>query len=368
MYLLGKFTVKKTHSAATPWLALAALGFAVSGCSSLPAFPNPMAVVPHAFDQIAALPDKIGHAFPSTPVGKSGDPAGDLVRQGDALRAKGDLDGAAASYAKAIAADPKSLAAETRLGQTEIARNRDDAAFNAYSAAQALAPKDPEVAFRLGELDLMRGNASAALDQFNMALETRKDDPKLYNATGVAYSLAGQYDLARQNYELGLGVAPDDPALRNNYGLMQLSTGDLTGALATLSSLVLSPQATDRYRINLALVYTALGKTDEAVKAANGLIDEAGLKQALAVYYRPSPVRQADAPPSRAVKGRKSAAKPAAPTEAAATAEPVPAVGLPGVHFTGASANGGRALSTGSEPGEPVAALPTAPPPPAATN
>lgn len=348
MSFCARFIFEKTRAAAAPFLALAALGLALAGCSGLSAISDSLHAVPNALAQVPALPAPV--------FSLSGSPAGDLLRQGDALRAKGDLDGAAATYAGAVAADPKSLAAETRLGETEMARNRNDAAFVAYSAGQALAPKDPEVAFRLGELQLLRGNAAEALKQFNLALDTRKDDPKLYNAAGVAYSLSGRYDLARENYERGLGVAPDDPALRNNYGLMQLSTGDFEGALKTLSSLVQSPQATDRYRINLALVYTALGKTDEAEKAAGGLIDEAALKQALAIYYRPRP--------QEAAQGKDTAARPKL-KKATETAEAVPDAGLPGIHFTGNGGNGGPSSWAASRPGNPVADLPPAMP---ATN
>lgn len=87
----------------------------------------------------------------------------------------------------------------------------------------------------------MQGQAKDAADQFTIALESRKDDPKLYNAAGVALSMQGKYALAKENYDKGLALEPDYPSLRNNYGLMQLASGDLPGALATFSSLVASP-------------------------------------------------------------------------------------------------------------------------------
>ena len=159
--------------------------------------------------------------------------------------------------------------------------------MTAYEAAQTLDPKNAEAAFRLGEIDLTHGQAKAAADQFATALESRKDDPKLYNAIGVALAMQGKYDLAKQNYDKGLAIQPDYPALRNNYGLMQLATGDFPAALDTFSALVASSQASERYRLNRALVELAMGQTDAALADAPGM-DEAGLRQTLAIYRAPS--------------------------------------------------------------------------------
>ena len=209
-----------------------------------------------------------------------------LLHSGDAAREKGELAAAAISYAGAIAADPSSVEAELRLGSVELARKDENSARSAYQAAQKLAPKNPEAAFRLGEIDLKSGEAKAASDQFAIALESRQDDPKLYNAMGVALSMQGRYEPAKENYDKGLALAPGNPSLHNNYGLLQLARGDLQGALATFSALVASPQANDRYRLNRALVELALGRTAAALADAPG-IDEAGLRQTLAIYWTP---------------------------------------------------------------------------------
>ena len=67
---------------------------------------------------------------------------------------------------------------------------------------------------------------------------------------------------------------------------MQLARGDLKGALATFSALIASPQASDRYRLNRALVELALGQRAAALADAPGM-DEAGLRQTLAIYWTP---------------------------------------------------------------------------------
>jgi hypothetical protein len=113
---------------------------------------------------------------------------------------------------------------------------------------------------------------------------------------GVSLSMQGKNDLAKQNFDQGLAIEPDYPALRNNYGLMQLASGDLKAALETFSTLVASPQATDRYRFNRALVELAMGQTEAALADAPGM-DEPGLRETLATYLAPA---QADSVKAKA--------------------------------------------------------------------
>jgi Flp pilus assembly protein TadD len=252
------------------WLLIIATGSVATACSD---------------GTLSNIAGKVATVLPgkaSTPITKT---SAELLHSGDVAREKGDLDAAATSYAAAIAVDPNSAEAELRLGSVDLARKDENGAVAAYQAAQKLAPKNPEAAFRLGEIDLTHGQAKDAADQFTIALESRTDDPKLYNAMGVALAMQGQYAQAKDSYDKGLALAPDYPSLRNNYGLMQLASGDLPAALATFSSLVASPQANDRYRLNRALVEFAMGKTEAALADAPGM-DEAALRQTLAIYWR----------------------------------------------------------------------------------
>ena len=263
------------------WLLILATGSAVATCSSAS---KPVSGVSSSLGHLAG---KVATILPGQNASADKLTSSDLLRAGDAAREKGDLDAAAADYAKAAAADPNSVEARLRLGSVSLARKDEKDAMTAYEAAQSLDPKNAEAAFRLGEIDLTHGQATAAADQFATALESRKDDPKLYNAIGVALAMQGKYDLAKENYDKGLAIQPDYPALRNNYGLMQLATGDFPAALDTFSALVASSQASERYRLNRALVELAMGKTDAALADAPDM-NEAGLRQTLAIYRAPS--------------------------------------------------------------------------------
>lgn len=271
--------IEKSPKRAPLLLACVVIGLVLSGCGS--ETPNASAIS-DAFG-------KISKAFVTGSAAAQTGPSDTavLLREGDAKRAAGDLAAARALYEKAATADPRSLAAATRWGEAELALGHDTAAANAYRAAQALAPDDPDIAFRLGELALMSRDTATAIAQFTRAIKSRPNEARVYDGLGVAYTWQGDNTRARQNFDRGLALDPDNPSLRNNYGLMQLASGDLRGALGTFTALVLSPHRTDRYRLNLALVYTAMGWTPEAKAAAGDLMDVAEMKAALAAYVSP---------------------------------------------------------------------------------
>jgi Flp pilus assembly protein TadD len=255
------------------------------------------------FDRTSAVADERSATPPGSDTSRPS-PIESLIRDGDAAQKSGDLSKAAALFQQATTLDPRSVDAWLRLGDVQVAAQDLTAAENAYKAAEAIDQDNPYTDLRLGELALMAGDANAAIDKFAHALKNHKDDAQLNNSIGVAYAIGGYYDLARQHYKAAMAVDPFNTSVQNNYGLLQLSTGDLQGALATFLALTKVSNATDRYRVNLALVYLALGRTNDALANAPG-ISEPQLHQMLAVYYHPK-VPQDDK--SSAVAG---AAKPA---------------------------------------------------------
>ena len=207
-----------------------------------------------------------------------------LIQAGDAARDFGDLERAADLYKEATTRHPRSIKAWLRLGDAEVSTKHLMEAGQAYRAADAINSANPETSLRLGEIAMLAGDVPAAIAEYEGALAIHKDDPRLNNGAGVAYAMEGKYDLARQHYQAALAVSPSDPDLRNNYGMLQLATGDFQGAFVTFLRLTQSEQTVQRYRVNLALVYLALGKTKEALATAPGL-SEAQLRQMLALYY-----------------------------------------------------------------------------------
>ena len=205
------------------------------------------------------------------------------LRGGDAAQSSGDLNSALKQYKAAIEVNP-SIEAWLRLGNAELVAEDTSASLQAYTAAQNLDPENPEAAFRLGEIALAQGNVAAAVKQLEISLSKRPNDPSVSNAAAVAYTMQHKYQKAGQYYKRALAAEPNNPYWRNNYGLFEVASGDFDGALATFSSLALSREADDQYRIKVALVYLALGRMKEALASAPRL-KPPELRQALSANY-----------------------------------------------------------------------------------
>src|SRR5579884_2812211 len=178
-----------------------------------------------------------------------------LLDAANAARSAGDLDTAIANYKQVVAITPRSVDAWLGLGAAELARHDIDAAAEAYRSVQIIDDGNAEAALSLGNIALAVMKPSLAAEEFEHGIKFNKDDPKLNNGAAIAYALQGKYELARHYYDAALAIEPSNPSLKNNYGLLQLQTGDLQGALSTFTGLTQSFPQNARYRINLSLVY-----------------------------------------------------------------------------------------------------------------
>ena len=100
-------------------------------------------------------------------------------QQGYALNAKGDLDGAIASYKKAIELDPKNAPAHSNLGVALRAKGDLAGAIASYKKAIELSPKNAPAHTNLGVALSDKGDPDGASACYKKAIEL---DPKLAQA------------------------------------------------------------------------------------------------------------------------------------------------------------------------------------------
>jgi Flp pilus assembly protein TadD len=110
------------------------------------------------------------------------------------------------------------------------------------------------------------GKAYVSTDQMNLAIpileEARGIDANLWDvhaALGVAYDYEGRYDDARQSYAAAMMLSPRNPDILNNLALSQAQSGDIDGAIATMSQAVDQPSASSQVRQNMALLLALKG-------------------------------------------------------------------------------------------------------------
>jgi tetratricopeptide (TPR) repeat protein len=186
--------------------------------------------------------------------------------QGFLLQGRGDLDGAAEAYGRALALEPGNLAALVRLADVELARGRLDPA--AQLLASALAVDGAAVVhFGLGRVALERGRFGEAVDHFERALAAEPAATRIHHPLGLALRGAGDLERARQFLERRGSQDPTlhDPPIAEirelqtgggaalARGLAALHQGDPAAAAAALEALVARRPDDVTARHNLAV-------------------------------------------------------------------------------------------------------------------
>jgi predicted TPR repeat methyltransferase len=134
----------------------------------------------------------------------------DVLRDGAARHAKGDLDGAARLYRKVL----------------------------------ARRPGDPNALNLLGVVARQRGDVARAVELSGQAVAARPDSPVFLANHGAALAEAGHLPRAAQAMRAALARRPDDPTTLRNLGQAMTAMGDATGAVAPLRRATkLAPQA-----------------------------------------------------------------------------------------------------------------------------
>jgi predicted O-linked N-acetylglucosamine transferase (SPINDLY family) len=230
----------------------------------------------------------------------------DGLRAAGAL-ARGDLDGAARAYRKAIRRGTKDPDAYNNLGVIEAQRGDLDAAIPLFHGALSLGTAAPDTRENLAQALAGRGAARYAQGRFQEAVadfservQLEPRSPRAWTELGAALagtarhaeavehhrraiSLAPDYALAHSNLgasllalkqleeatrvlERALSLAPNEPNAAINLATAQQRLGNLARAedLAR-QALALSPQSAEAHN-NLGLALSAQGAVEEALE------------------------------------------------------------------------------------------------------
>jgi predicted O-linked N-acetylglucosamine transferase (SPINDLY family) len=116
--------------------------------------------------------------------------AGALLDAGNAHKDAGRLDEAAASYLKALAADPDFSAAYVNLGNVLLALGRPAQATTSYRKALAIAPDFPEAHFNLANTLRDQNRLDEAAVHYKRAIALQPNQPEVHY--GLAHVLRHQ--------------------------------------------------------------------------------------------------------------------------------------------------------------------------------
>ena len=201
-----------------------------------------------------------------------------LVWLGNAYLDQGRTDEAAELFSKALALQPRMVAALFGRGRAALARRDYTAAIADLEDALAADPNATPVHYPLalayrgaGEVEkaqhhlLPQGSGEVkppdpVLDEKDAALES----PMAYQLRGGRALDSGNWDAAADAFRRGLALDPDDAALRHKLGTALAMKGDIRGAAAEFQETVRRSPGYAKAHYSLALVMADAGNAAAA--------------------------------------------------------------------------------------------------------
>jgi len=127
-----------------------------------------------------------------------------------------------------------------QAGNAWLLAGKPDNAIGSFSAALSIDPSDEDVLSDRARADAMKKNWGAAASDLSAALLVNPDRADLLVLRGSALHALGRKKEALADYELALRIRPGYPDALVERGNMKFEGGDIAGARADWSQIVLS--------------------------------------------------------------------------------------------------------------------------------
>jgi protein O-GlcNAc transferase len=152
---------------------------------------------------------------------------------GNAFKAQGKLQEAAASYAGALAQNPNHVGALFNLGLVLQMQGRLEEAAASYRRALSHRPDYAEAHGNLGNTLQAQGQLQEAVACYGRALHYRPDYAEVHSNLGNVLMSQGKYAEAVASHGRALTHKPDYAEAHNNLGLVLLEQGNVDAAVAS---------------------------------------------------------------------------------------------------------------------------------------
>jgi len=124
-----------------------------------------------------------------------------LTSLGRTLLKRGMPDKASEQFAKAVALDPKNLAALLAYGESLVASKKLDEALVQFTRAKEIAPSSKDAALGIGTVHLEKGEVDKAIQEISDAAMLNPKPEKAYFWLGAAYEKKGDLPNAVKYYK-----------------------------------------------------------------------------------------------------------------------------------------------------------------------
>ena len=177
---------------------------------------------------------------------------------------------AAEMYGERYRANPKDAEAALGYGQALRASGQREQAAAVLEQATIAHPGNKVLLAAYGRALADNGNSQAAFDVLSRAHSPANPDWRILSVQGTTLDKMGKHEEARRYYASALKIVPEEPSVLSNLGLSYMLTRELPQAEETLRRAYANPKADGRVRQNLALVVGLEGRFAEAETIAKG--------------------------------------------------------------------------------------------------
>lgn len=196
----------------------------------------------------------------------------------------GDLNGAAATYRRAMKLSRGNVQAHVAYARMEMGRGNVEEARAILKIAYGINPDHPGVRLGLGKVAVHEKKAEKALKHFEKGLGKKPSNADLLNGKGVALDMLSRYTEAQEVYQAALKNAGEDKSfIQNNLALSYIMSGNYDGAIKLLES-IQGVKESPVMRANLALAYGLKGDMTKAREWAKKDLSEEQLKENMEFY------------------------------------------------------------------------------------
>ncbi len=201
------------------------------------------------------------------------------------LLAKGDRNGAIASYSASLKIDPKFLPSLFYRAKLESAIGQDQAANLDIDRVLALDPTNPLALIQKATFLSQAGQDKAAIDCLKLAIEKAPRNPLPRLALTNLQMLHKNYTDAAVTVAAWLQILPNDPDALTRLGQIELAKGQKREAVGTFGALADRFQRSGSAQLLLAQAQAASGDSTGAIASAKRALllapDSAQLRAAI---------------------------------------------------------------------------------------
>jgi tetratricopeptide (TPR) repeat protein len=184
---------------------------------------------------------------------------------GNALRAKGDLEGAIRRYRHAVQIDPDFALAHNNLGVVLRGQGQLDGALAEFRQAVRLKKDYAEAHTNLGVALYETGQLDEGMAEYRQAIEINKDLPEPHANLGVALLDKGQLDEALAEGRLAVRLKQDNAESHSDLGHSLYRNGELDEALAEFREAIRLQKDLANAHFGIANVLRDMSQLNEAI-------------------------------------------------------------------------------------------------------